>query len=209
MYTVQGDEKLYILEIKTYPSKSNFHLYTLYIGNERPIYYDNKIIFFFNVDCTEKALLHANCGAETIKSVPQDEICVFDFYEVLQILQNPTERYVKNSMLLDCLNLMEDYCFDTMDFWTDEHKAHISQAEENYKKIEPEDEPVYMQPISPQESIKDEFDFFRKIFAAARYFFTEKDINHHFQKIDYDRIELVKAMKYLIGDIAMSATYIT
>jgi hypothetical protein len=210
MYTVQGNEELYIHELKIYPIESHIHVYTLYVGGERPVYYNNSMILFFDVNCAGKALLCSNCGAALIKSVPKDKSFTFDFYEVLQTLSNPSEEHVRNSMLLDCLNLMEDYCFDTMDFWTDEHKTHVSQTEKNIKKIQPGtgNEPVYMTPISPLESIKDGFDFFRKIFSAARYFFTETDIDQHFRDVDYDRKELVKAMKYVIGDVATSAIFI-
>jgi len=215
MYSVQGDEELYIIEIKTYSSESNFHLYTLYIENERPIYCDNKMIFFFDIACAERALIHSNCGAAIIKSIPKEKDCTFDFYEVLHILEDINEKFVYNAELLDCLNLMEDYCFDTMDFWTDEHKERqpfaqeILSSQEKLMSSDNDKEPEYMVPISPQESIKDEYDFFRKIFAAARYFFTETEIDRHFQEVGYDRIELIKAMKYLIGDIATSAVFIT
>jgi len=209
MYSVQGNEELYIIEVKTYSSDSNFHVYSLYIGNERPIYHNNKMVFFFDIACAERALMCSNCGATAIRSIPKEKNYTFDFYEVLRILENVDEKFVCSSELLNCLNLMEDYCFDTMDFWTDEHKKQNLSVQEMVKQPDNDEEPKYMVPISPQESIKDEYDFLQKIFAAARHFFTDTDIDRHFQEAGYDRIELLKAMKYLIGEVATSAVFVT
>jgi hypothetical protein len=65
-----------------------------------------------------------------------------------------------------------------------------------------------MVPVSFKTDIKQEYDFVKKIFSAAFYFTTETDIDQYFINEGYERCELVKAIKFLIGHIATSAVYV-
>lgn len=71
-----------------------------------------------------------------------------------------------------------------------------------------DEEPKYKIKLLP-EWIPDEYDFYRKIFVAFDYFMFNTKIDPHFEEVGYGRMELVRAMKYLIGDIATKAVFIS
>ncbi|MDR2643840.1 MAG: hypothetical protein LBC74_13740 [Planctomycetaceae bacterium] len=206
MYQVTGNEMLHIIELKIYPETTNTHIYTLYVGDERPIYYNNNPILFFDLANAGKALNNSNCGSRSILEIPDDVYCVFDYYSVIKLLENSNIKSVVNAELLDCLNLLTDYCFDTMDFWTDSKKEKDFLADKTHK-LNP-DEIVYKVPVSFNTDIKQEYDFVKKVFAAAFYFTTETNIDQFFINENYERCELVKAIKFLIGHIATSVVII-
>jgi hypothetical protein len=202
MYKISGEETVFIIELKIYPDNSNFHVYSLYVGAERPIYRNKCPIIFFDLNNTRKAINSANCGAERLKYV-SDELIIFDFYRVIKDLENPRKKKTTDSQLLNCLNLIEDYCFDTMDIG-----SSTNQATTKKKEFAIDDITQYKTPISPS-SIPLKYDFFRKIFVATFYFFNHKDIDKHFNEQGYGREELIKSIKIIIGTIAVSAFYIT
>lgn len=200
MYRVKGDEELYLIELKVYPEPSNWHAYTLYVDGERPIYRDKRPILFFHPKHAGKALAESNCGAMKIKTRPRTDVRVHDFYQSLRDLENPRKKTTNGGMLLDCLILLDDYCHDTMD---------IQKKWKTWMPPQPpsEEKPKYKTKLLP-EWIPDEYDVYRKIFAAFDYFMFSTKIDPHFHEVGYGRIELVKAMKYLIGDIVTKAVYI-
>jgi hypothetical protein len=206
MYQITGNETLYVIELKIYSKTSNLHLYTLYVGDERPIYYNNNPILFFDLANIKKALSISNCGSQNILEIPDELHCVFDYYSVIKLLENSNIKSVNDGELLDCLNLLTDYCFDTMDFWAEEKKEHDRKAKLNQKQYSGEIQ--NMVPVSFDTDIKDEYDFVKKIFSAAFYFTTETDIEQYSINTGYKRCELVNAIKFLIGHIATSAVYI-
>jgi hypothetical protein len=208
MYQVIGNEELYIIEIGIGQCLTDKHIYTLYVDGERPIYHNEHPIFFFNINDAEKALDMANCGARKLCTIPKQLDSIYDYYLILQMLEDTSQKNTPDAMLLDCLNLLEDYCFDTMDVWTDLKKEHDQRAKTTSRYELNPNEIVYKVPIVPTDDIKDEYDFFRKIFSAARYFFTDTDIDQHFINEGYGRDELVKAIKYLIGHIVISSIYV-
>jgi hypothetical protein len=208
MYQITGNETLYIIELKIYPNTNNVHLYTLYVGDERPIYHNSNPILFFDLVNTKKALNISNCGSQKILAIPDDVYCVFDYYSVIKLLENSTIKNVNDAELLDCLNLLTDYCFDTMDFWTESKKERDRKSDLNQKQYSDEDEIQYMAPVSFETDIKEEYDFVKKIFSAAFYFTTSTDIEQYFLNTGYKRCELVHAIKFLIGHIATSAVYV-
>jgi hypothetical protein len=207
MYQVTGNENLNIIEICI----DQYHkqrIYTLYIEDERPIYFDNRPIFFFrtDLDVIEKALNLSNCGASKITVVLDDIYCEYDFADLLQSLENSALKYTPDSKIVSCLNILMDYCFDTMDFWTEEKKTREEQRKAKQKQHS--DEIQYMTPVSFNTDIKQEYDFVKKIFSAAFYFATATDIDKHFADEGYDRNKLIQAIKYLVGHIVTSAVYI-
>jgi hypothetical protein len=204
MYKISGDETIFIIELKIYPDNSNWHIYSLYVGAERPAYRNKCPIIFFDLNNTRKAINSANCGAERLKKV-SDELIIFDFYRVIKDLENPRKKKTTDSQLLNCLNLIEDYCFDTMDIG---NISNQSKTTSKKKEFTIENTTQYKTPISSN-SIPLKYDFFRKIFAATFYFFNHKDIDKHFHEQEYGREKLIESIKIVIGTIAVSAFYIT
>jgi len=200
MYRVKGDEELYLIELKVYPESSNVHIFTLYIGNDRPIYRGKSPILFFHPKHAKKALEESTCGASKIKTLPRKVECVYNFYQAFQDLENPRKKKTTGGELLNCLILLNDYCYDTIDIMK-KRKQWITPPTPSKEKSE------YMVKFLP-EWIPEEYDFFRKIFAAFDYFMFDTKIDPHFQEVGYGRMELVKAMKYLIGDIVTRAVYV-
>jgi hypothetical protein len=208
MYQVNGNEVLNIIEIYI-GQQPDQHIYMLYIENERPIYYDKRLIFFFdhNLDNIIKVLNLSNCGAGKINVVQEEIDYKYDFVYLLQLLENRELKFTPDSMVVNCLNILMDYCFDTMDFWTDEKKERAKQQKIIHSQHS-KNEIQYMVPVSFNTDIKQEYDFIKKIFSASFYFSSETDIDQHFIKEGYDRNDLVRSIKYLIGHIVMSAVYV-
>ena len=200
MYRIKGNEELNLVELRIHPESSNSHIYMLYVDGERPIYHNKSAILFFDPKNAGKALANSNCGASKIKNVPRKVECVYDFVQSFRDLENPRKNHTRHAKLLNCLILLSDYCHDTMDIrkkWnTWMPPQPVSNEESKYKiKLLPE-------------WIPDEYDFFRKLFAAFDYFMFSTKIDPHFQEVGYGRMELVRAMKYVIGDIATTAVYV-
>jgi len=202
MYKVKGNEELELIELKIYPDSSNLHVYTLYIygDDSRPIYRNKSPILFFQPKNVEKALAESNCGASKIKTLPKKVVGTYDFYQAFRDLGNPRKKYTTGATLLNCLILLDDYCHDTMD---------IKKKWKTWMPPQPisNEEPRYMIKLQP-EWIPNEYDFYRKIFAAFDYFMFSTEIDPYFQEAGYGRMELVRAMKYLIGDIVTRAIYV-
>jgi hypothetical protein len=209
MYQVIGNENLNIIEICIGQHHDHGqHIYMLYIEGERPIYFDNRPIFFFrtDLDIIEKALNLSNCGANKITVVLEEIYYEYDFINLLQSLENSALKYTPDSRIVNCLNILMDYCFDTMDFWTEEKRTREEQRK--LKQMQHPNEIQYMEPVSFNTDIKQEYDFVKKIFSAAFYFATATDIDQHFVNEGYDRSKLIQAIKYLVGHIVMSAVYV-
>jgi hypothetical protein len=204
MYKISGEETISIIELKIYPDDSNLHVYSLYVDAERPAYRNKCPIIFFDLSNTKRAINFANCGAETLKNV-SDKLIVFDFYRVLRDLENPRKKKTQDSQLLNCLNLIEDYCIDTMNIWKKSSKSKKIAKQQNNKI---NNTIQYKIPVD-LDSIPVEYDFFRKIFAATFYFFNNRDIDQHFIEQGYDRNELIKSIKMIIGMVMLSAFYVT
>ena len=204
MYEIVGNENLEIAAFQFSPYESRLSMCTLYVDGERPIYYNNSMIFFFSIENAPRALSLSNCGAKQIKEIPDKIDYCFDFGTVIRILEDFSISSVSDAMMLDCLDMLGDYCFDTMDFWTPEKK----ERDKIQKNRPPSDTEEYMVPIDWNTDIRDDCDFVRQILSASAHFLAYKEIEPHFLEKEYNRKDLVVTMKYLIGDIVTSAMYV-
>jgi hypothetical protein len=201
MYKILGSEKVYIIEIKIYPVNSNWQIYSLYVDSERPVYFDKCPIIFFQLENAPKALSIANCGAEILPLYSNEVFCEFDFFQAVNDLMNSDKRKVSNCSLLNCLQLIEDYYFDTVQ----NNKKNYLQPQKNDIPIK-SDSHIYKIPVSA-ESISDD-NYFQKILAASFYLFNHDDIDTFVIEYGCSRKELLQAIELVIGMVALSAKYV-
>ncbi|MDR1385147.1 MAG: hypothetical protein LBJ67_15055 [Planctomycetaceae bacterium] len=115
MYKITGNEEIEIIGIRVLSDITFPQVYTIYIGEERPIFFNNRLILFGNIENAEKAIKTANCGAERLLTSPSREPSyIFDFVKVFDELSCKKNKIIHYDGFVSCLNLLEDFYFNTM-----------------------------------------------------------------------------------------------
>ncbi|MGL6193577.1 MAG: hypothetical protein ACRC2T_02005 [Thermoguttaceae bacterium] len=115
MYKIIGNEDTEIIGLRVLQDVDAPLAYTIYVAEERPIFFDKRLIIFFDLNNADKALRKANCGAERL-SVPSvfEQHVVFDYFRSINTLSEKGCKNINYSTFVSCLNFLEDIYFSTM-----------------------------------------------------------------------------------------------
>jgi len=106
--TTDIDQDLYLIGIRVEPDIFDAQLYTIYVGDERPILLDGCPIFFTKPEAAERALLKSNCGAARLGPAPTELYYVYDLTDAIYTLY--TQDNAPGARLVDFINALLDLC---------------------------------------------------------------------------------------------------
>jgi hypothetical protein len=100
--------RLYLVGFRIEPDIFAPQLYTVYVEGDRPILREGQPILFVRPELAEAALQRSDCGAAAFGPAPSDLYTVYDYTSAIYTLNHKEEA--ENSELLDCINVLLDFC---------------------------------------------------------------------------------------------------